>query len=215
MKKILAKSTLAFVLIAAAGSANAGLSFVESSTAYRTEVFNSITGLTNRGLLTPVKLGSLITDQLGTITFTYLGQESAYTDSFHLTVNGTNLLESNPVGTSVSAAVNSLGTIGFSFEGYAEKFAFNSGSWDRGTSIGLIGQSLHVSSGGALGDYAFVLGYNDSAGSARLGDWDDFVVGVNFTPTLTPVPEPETYTMLMAGLGLMGVVARRRKQKNA
>lgn len=27
-----------------------------------------------------------------------------------------------------------------------------------------------------------------------------------------PVPEPETYAMLLAGLGLMGAVARRRKQ---
>lgn len=29
---------------------------------------------------------------------------------------------------------------------------------------------------------------------------------------LTPVPEPETYAMLLAGLGLMGFVARRRKK---
>ena len=28
---------------------------------------------------------------------------------------------------------------------------------------------------------------------------------------VTPVPEPETYTMLLAGLGLMSLVARRRK----
>lgn len=28
---------------------------------------------------------------------------------------------------------------------------------------------------------------------------------------VTPVPEPETYAMLMAGLGLIGVMARRRK----
>ena len=28
-----------------------------------------------------------------------------------------------------------------------------------------------------------------------------------------PVPEPETYAMLLAGLGLMGVIARRRKSK--
>ena len=32
---------------------------------------------------------------------------------------------------------------------------------------------------------------------------------------VTPVPEPETYAMLLAGLGLMGAVARRRKSKQA
>ena len=31
----------------------------------------------------------------------------------------------------------------------------------------------------------------------------------------TAVPEPETYAMLLAGLGLMGFIARRRKQKAA
>lgn len=38
-----------------------------------------------------------------------------------------------------------------------------------------------------------------------------------FAPTLTfttAVPEPETYAMLLAGLGLMGAVVRRRKQKS-
>lgn len=34
-------------------------------------------------------------------------------------------------------------------------------------------------------------------------------IGANYT--VTPVPEPETYAMLLAGLGLMGVIARRRK----
>jgi hypothetical protein len=33
--------------------------------------------------------------------------------------------------------------------------------------------------------------------------------------TISPVPEPETYAMLLAGLGLMGGMARRRKQKLA
>ena len=31
---------------------------------------------------------------------------------------------------------------------------------------------------------------------------------------LAPVPEPETYAMLLAGLGLMGFVARRRQKNN-
>jgi hypothetical protein len=30
--------------------------------------------------------------------------------------------------------------------------------------------------------------------------------------TVTPIPEPEIYAMLVAGLGLMGFVARRRRQ---
>lgn len=42
-------------------------------------------------------------------------------------------------------------------------------------------------------------------------------VGASFqiytNPAVNPIPEPETYAMMLAGLGLMGLVARRRKQK--
>jgi hypothetical protein len=34
-----------------------------------------------------------------------------------------------------------------------------------------------------------------------------------FSKIVTPVPEPETYAMLIAGLGLMGFIARRRRNK--
>ncbi|MYN19121.1 PEP-CTERM sorting domain-containing protein [Rugamonas sp. FT107W] len=37
----------------------------------------------------------------------------------------------------------------------------------------------------------------------------------NGTLTITPVPEPETYGMLLGGLALMGVVARRKAKKAA
>lgn len=58
----------------------------------------------------------------------------------------------------------------------------------------------------AAGDYYFqvagsgtgVIGYN-------YGHYDG-------TITLAPVPEPETYAMLLAGLGVMGAVARRRSK---
>jgi hypothetical protein len=39
---------------------------------------------------------------------------------------------------------------------------------------------------------------------------------ITFTLTQVPtIPEPETYAMLLAGLGLMGAIARRRNKSNA
>jgi hypothetical protein len=37
-------------------------------------------------------------------------------------------------------------------------------------------------------------------------------VALNVVP-VTPVPEPESYAMLLAGLGLMATIARRRRAK--
>lgn len=37
-------------------------------------------------------------------------------------------------------------------------------------------------------------------------------VTLSINPIIAPVPEPETYAMLIAGLGLIGVIDRRRKQ---
>jgi hypothetical protein len=45
-------------------------------------------------------------------------------------------------------------------------------------------------------------------GNNGAGGWGPQDVAV-----FAPVPEPETYAMLMAGLGLLGAVARRRKAK--
>lgn len=42
---------------------------------------------------------------------------------------------------------------------------------------------------------------------------DDFCLTGTLNPVTAPIPEPETYAMMLAGLGLMGLVARRRKQK--
>jgi hypothetical protein len=40
----------------------------------------------------------------------------------------------------------------------------------------------------------------------------DFQDLITATPLTTPVPEPESYVLLMAGLGVVGFVARRRQQ---
>ena len=42
---------------------------------------------------------------------------------------------------------------------------------------------------------------------------DSSYSGLSEVKFYAPVPEPEAYAMLLAGLGLMGAIARRRKQK--
>jgi PEP-CTERM motif len=41
--------------------------------------------------------------------------------------------------------------------------------------------------------------------------WDPVGFSVNLSPVAAPIPEPSTYALMFAGLGLMGWVARRRR----
>ncbi|MES2582204.1 MAG: PEP-CTERM sorting domain-containing protein [Pseudomonadota bacterium] len=78
---------------------------------------------------------------------------------------------------------------------------------------------------GAGGSYTTTLSLTDSFQTFNLGlqgvsavyiSGVDDGAGVGYTAidnfnTTTPVPEPSTYALLLAGLGLMGTIARRRK----
>lgn len=55
-------------------------------------------------------------------------------------------------------------------------------------------------------DYSYLLLYNDYVNNGDK-DFDDMVVRVVFAP----VPEPGTYALFLAGLGLMGLIMRRRR----
>lgn len=59
------------------------------------------------------------------------------------------------------------------------------------------------------GKFNYLFGSDGSyAGDA---DYGHFVVGVKST-NMAPVPEPQTYAMMLVGLGLLGFSARRKKQ---
>jgi hypothetical protein len=51
-------------------------------------------------------------------------------------------------------------------------------------------------------------------GNVKKHSQFEFTLTSSISPT-APVPEPETYAMLLAGLGLMGAIAKRRKDKQA
>ena len=61
--------------------------------------------------------------------------------------------------------------------------------------------------------------YNVAAGSQTMlfktGTGSGHTLNVDDLKITVSVPEPETYAMLLAGLGVMGAVARRRKSNQA
>ncbi len=57
------------------------------------------------------------------------------------------------------------------------------------------------------------LGQGTDSGRVNFGiDISRISEGPNYITPISAVPEPETYAMLLAGLGIMGAVARRKKQ---
>jgi hypothetical protein len=196
MKKIL----LSVFLSLTVGVAQAALQIVNPSaigfSGYDGEPA-TVTGTYNSG-----QWGALSASTAGTFYATYLGNESGYTNSF-LSFDGgiKSLLESNTIGTTVSSQVNA-GIVPFAFFDSVGSFFFNGSSQTP-----VVGFAILEGQKSQYGDFDYILGFNDSFSSDA--DYDDFVVGVKFVTSA--VPEPETYAMMLIGLGMVGFTARRRK----
>jgi hypothetical protein len=207
-------SSVALGLVAAAFAVQAQakspdpLSFAAQSTVSRSETFNPAGASELASLAAnPVTLGQLLAPGAGTLSFSYLGQESGYKNELHFA--GQVLTEDVAVGSTISAPV-SAGAVAFSFidqqGGVARNVGANGGTeWLNDTSIALLGRNVVL--GGQ--SYQMVLGFNDRGGAgATLGDWDDYVVGANFVAA--PVPEPTSLALLGLGLGVIALAKRRR-----
>ena len=78
------------------------------------------------------------------------------------------------------------------------------------TQIGKPSQTWQAQAGTlnlAAGEHTVQFSFNSAKGAAK-----DIVIDRVY---VAAVPEPETYAMLLAGLGLMGVIARRRKEQQS
>ena len=73
---------------------------------------------------------------------------------------------------------------------------------------GTTGSITHHVGGLFAGPFYYQIGGDATGSSGGL-----YTLTSHFTPQ-SPVPEPETYGMLIAGLGLMGFIARRRAGKS-
>lgn len=96
----------------------------------------------------------------------------------------------------------------FSLSGFTPSTVLHEGGLNS-LSLSLLFDSTGVAPGTYTTLLTFVTDQNNTFGTA--GKSYDF----KLSATVTAVPEPETYAMLLAGLGLVGWAVRRRKQAEA
>ena len=74
-----------------------------------------------------------------------------------------------------------------------------------------------VKSNNVTAFYRFDAGLGLDSFTTKFNSLSNATLYVTGTPPVVsnPVPEPETYAMMLGGLGLVGFIARRRKQKAA
>ena len=221
MNNILAKIAIAACLISTGANAASSLGIINATAQQTTKSFSS--GMSSSGFTSELNFnyGQLAATGDGSVTYTYLGSNAGYHNSFVAANNSIffNQAFDNHSQTTLNSSTTQnvvSGVLNFGFStkspSYSVTDALNlqaNSSGAFGLNQGVFGIASNVSV--ASQSYQYVLIYNDPV----LGgdkDYNDLVVGVNFTPA---VPEPETYAMLLAGLGLMGTIARRRNRRQA
>jgi hypothetical protein len=114
----------------------------------------------------------------------------------------------------VSTALNQSYTLSFQFQDRPGVGTSSQGleiSWG-GNVVGTVNNSV----GGNWQTVSYTLlgtGNIEALSFRAIGTSDSLGTSLDAVSLTAAVPEPETYAMLLAGLGLVGFAARRRKQK--
>lgn len=76
---------------------------------------------------------------------------------------------------------------------------------------GTVKAMAEATDGGSLKSFTLTLEGARVVGDTRIQQYSNTHSNYSTLQITTPVPEPETWAMLLAGLGMMGAVARRRR----
>jgi hypothetical protein len=196
MKTALAASAIALF----SGAASAQIAFTSTASVTFTQTFNPDGGVFASGAYTSGDTGFFTAETNGSFTLTYLGQESTYDDGVRIVANGQTLHESDAIGSWISGPMTMGSLLDFTFFASGGDDVANGAVASGHSTFALLGRDVTTS----MGTFAYIVGYNDSY---RHDDWDDYVIGIN---PMTPMPEPSSYAMLLAGLGAIAFAARRR-----
>lgn len=210
------KSLLASLLFAVAGVASASGLYIDGLSGPL--VINGYNPAPATANYTSGYFGKVMASSPGTVTATYLGQESGYVNSYSLDFFSNMLLESHTPGTEVSALITGAAPIllDFSFNtknnsgNYIGEVANGNVFSVNSPSFAILGNYLASQTATIAGQartFDYILGFNDSyTGDA---DFDDFVVGINFKPSVVPLPA----AAWLFGSALFGfmMVSNRRK----
>lgn len=188
----------------------------------------SITGLVNTGTSTS---GSQDTNYaLNGSGFGYITQDNIWPVGAWIANTTTSkwITPSLDQGASFDATSNGIYSWKLSFDltGFNASTASFSGQFaaDNSAVVKLNGNVLGNSAGySSFSAFSANSGFNSGANTLEFvvtnlaqNGGNPTGLRVEFTASnVTAVPEPETYAMLLAGLGLMGAISRRRAQRNA
>jgi hypothetical protein len=110
------------------------------------------------------------------------------------------------LGFPTEGAMNALGNVTmYNDGGSSSTLTFVGYAADQGVVDGTVSKMFSL----GAGSYTLWVGGANYAGQFAALPLSTYGLGVGIG--VAPVPEPETYAMLLAGLGLMGVVVRRRR----
>ena len=149
--------------------------------------------------------GTIYATSAGVLEAVYLGQESDHFNIFNFSLfNG--ISELNAPGQTITKNISSSGVINFAFTDTTNIFnQYYNGS----NTIAILDGAIPDSVLNNYGPFDYILGFNDSGKKSLDKDYDDFVVGLRFTPSAVPVPA--ALPLMATALGLFGFGASRRR----